>query len=94
MNNLFTYAFTLAGHEHYANDDLEEALQCYRNAIRVDSRHYNAWYGLGTVYYRQEKYELAEYHFRRALQINPRSSVLYCYLGMVSMNANISSHPF
>ena len=55
---------------------------CYRNALRLDSRHYNAWYGLGTVYYRQEKYELSEYHFRHALSINSRSSVLFCYLGM------------
>ena len=32
--------------------------------------------------YRQEKYDLAEYHFRRALAINPRNSVLLCYVGM------------
>jgi anaphase-promoting complex subunit 3 len=35
------------------------------------------------IYYRQERYELAEYHFRRALAINPSSSVLHCYVGMV-----------
>ncbi|GBG58701.1 hypothetical protein CBR_g102 [Chara braunii] len=78
----FTYAHTLCGHEYVAIEDFEEGLHCYRNAIRIDSRHYNAWYGLGTIYYRQEKYELAEYHFRRALAINHSSSVLYCYLGM------------
>ena len=44
-------------------------------------------YGLGTIYYRQEKYDLAQYHFQRALSINPASSVLYCYLGMV-LHAN------
>jgi Flp pilus assembly protein TadD len=37
---------------------------------------------MGHIYYRQEKYGMAEYHFRRALQINERSSVLRCYLGM------------
>lgn len=31
---------------------------------------------------RQEKYKLAETHFIKALDVNPRSSVLYCYLGM------------
>jgi tetratricopeptide (TPR) repeat protein len=82
MSPLFTYAYTLAGHEHFANDDLDEALECYRHAIRIDPRHYNAWYGLGTVYFRQEKFELAEYHFSRALSINDKSSVLYCYCGM------------
>ena len=39
-------------------------------------------FGMGHIYYRQEKYGMAEYHFRRALGINPRSSVLRCYLGM------------
>lgn len=78
----FTYAYTLAGHEHLSIDDFEAALTAFRNAIRLDARHYNAWYGLGTIYYQQEKFELAEVHFRRALAIHPRSSVLHCYLGM------------
>ena len=78
----FTYAHTLCGHEYFANEDFDKGLSCYRTAIAVDPLHYNAWYGLGTIYFRQEKYELAEIHFRRALDINPRSSVLSCYLGM------------
>eukprot|EP01090_Pellita_catalonica_P021300 TRINITY_DN7937_c0_g1_i2.p1 TRINITY_DN7937_c0_g1~~TRINITY_DN7937_c0_g1_i2.p1 ORF type:complete len:196 (+),score=36.66 TRINITY_DN7937_c0_g1_i2:108-695(+) len=83
MDEGFAYAYTLSGHEYVASDDLEKALICFRNAIRMDDRHYNAWYGLGLVYYRQEKFSMAEYHFRRALQINGVSSVLYCYMGMV-----------
>ena len=47
-------------------------------------------YGLGTIYLKQEKYQLAEYHFRRALEINPRNSVLHCYRGM----ALLSNHMF
>eukprot|EP00962_Isochrysis_galbana_P054485 scaffold26051_cov82-Isochrysis_galbana.AAC.2 len=37
----------------------------YRTAIRHDERHYNAWYGLGNVYFRQEKFDFAEHHFRK-----------------------------
>ena len=37
----------------------------------------------GTIYLRQERIELAEYHFKRAIAINPTSSVLQTYLGMV-----------
>jgi len=48
-------------------------------------------YGLGAIYYRQEKYELAEYHFDRALCHNPTSSVLHCYLGM-TLHANQKCH--
>ncbi len=39
----FAYAYTLSGHEYVANDDLDKALLSFRTAIRVDSRHYNAW---------------------------------------------------
>ncbi len=77
----FTYAYTLAGHEHFAGEDWDAAVADYRVALGVDMRHYNAWYGLGAVLMRQEKYELAEYHFRRALEIHPRSSVLHCCQG-------------
>ena len=65
-----------------ALEDYENSVKFYRCALQVDERHYNAWYGLGVVYLRQEKFEFAEHHFRRAFQINPRSSVLMCYLGM------------
>ena len=37
------YAYTLAGHEYFANEDFEKGISCYRNAIRIDPRHYNAW---------------------------------------------------
>lgn len=78
----FTYSHTLSGHEYVANEDFDKAVACYRDAICVDERHYNAWYGLGAIYYRQEKYDLAEYHFKKAISINPQSSVLLCHLGM------------
>ena len=87
-----------------AVDNLQAALSSFRTALRIDARHYNAWfallpslppfpavtwhshtrYGLGMVYYRQEKYPLAEYHFRKALAINPHSSILHCYVGVVA----------
>jgi tetratricopeptide (TPR) repeat protein len=39
-------------------------------------------YGIGQIYYRQEKYEMAINNFRHALNINASSAVLMCYLGM------------
>jgi len=82
LNPSFTYSHTLSGYEYMANEDFEKAVACFRNAIRSDDRHYNAWYGIGAIYHRQEKYDLAEYHFHRAVAINPQSSVLRCNLGM------------
>lgn len=78
----FTYAHTLCGHEQVNNEDLEQAVASFRQALLSNDRHYNAWYGLGSIFFRQERVELATYHFRRAMQINPASSVLHCYLAM------------
>ncbi|RXN00282.1 Cell division cycle protein 27-like [Acipenser ruthenus] len=83
----FAYSYTLLGHEFVLTEELEKALACFRNAIRVNSRHYNAWYGLGMIYYKQEKFNLAEIHFKKALDINPQSSVLLCHFGMKSEHA-------
>ena len=86
IDPFFTYAYTLCGHEHVNNEDMEKAITSFRTAVLCNERHYNAWYGLGSIYYRQERFEMSEYHFRRARSINPRSSVLDCYLGM-ALNA-------
>lgn len=41
-------------------------------------------FGLGRVYQKTGRLKLAEYHFRRALAINPSNIVLYCCVGTVS----------
>lgn len=81
LNPRFTYAHTLCRHEYMALDDFENGIRSYQNALQIDARHYNAWYGLGMIYLRQEKYEFSEHHFRKAFQINPHSSVIMSYLG-------------
>lgn len=84
VDPLYAYAYTLLGHEYVTTEELDKAMDCFRNAMRVDQRHYNAWYGIGMVYYKQEKFTLAEVHFRRALAISPQNSVLLCHIGVVS----------
>ncbi|EIE23188.1 TPR-like protein [Coccomyxa subellipsoidea C-169] len=82
LDPAFPYAYTLCGHEYFANEDFDRAKACYENAIRLDRRHYNAWYGIGQIEYRQEKFEMAAFNFKFALNLNGRSSVLRCNLGM------------
>jgi tetratricopeptide (TPR) repeat protein len=67
---------------------------CFRLGPRrlASADHVVGRYGLGTIYYRQEKYELAEYHFTRALSINRQSSVLHCYLGEATRRC-LHRHP-
>ncbi len=80
----FAYAFTLQGHEHVANEEFDKAMAAYRNAISADNRHYNGWYGLGNVYERLGKYEVAEKHYRAASQINPNNAMILVRIGLVS----------
>ncbi|EOA33148.1 hypothetical protein CARUB_v10016489mg [Capsella rubella] len=82
LNERFTYAHTLCGHEFAALEEYEDAERCYRRALSIDTRHYNAWYGLGMTYLHQEKFEFAQHQFQLALKINPRSSVIMCYNGI------------
>lgn len=91
LDPFFTYAHTLSGYEYMAIEDFHQAIHSFRTALAIDEGHYNAWYGLGSIYHRQEKYDLAEYHFGRAVQLHPTSSVLRCNLGM-AQNAN--NNPF
>ncbi|KAJ7632461.1 hypothetical protein FB45DRAFT_912493 [Roridomyces roridus] len=70
MDPCCAYAYTLSGHESI-DEDLEKAINFFQSALRADPRHYNAWYGLGTCYLRQSKVRLAEYHYRKSLEIHP-----------------------
>lgn len=81
LNPAFAYAFTLQGHEHVTNEEYDKALTAYRLSITADSRHYNAWYGLGRVYEKLGNYDKAFDHFTKASKINPTNAVLICCMG-------------
>ena len=42
-------------------------------------------YGLGMVYYRTNMIDLAQWHFRKAIDTNPSNAVLICCEGMVGV---------
>ncbi|EKM83048.1 hypothetical protein AGABI1DRAFT_111570 [Agaricus bisporus var. burnettii JB137-S8] len=81
LDSTCAYAYTLSGHESI-DEDLDKAINFFQSALRTDPRHYNAWYGLGTCYLRMSKVRLAEYHYRKALEIHSRSAVLMGCVGM------------
>ncbi|KAJ9094314.1 hypothetical protein QFC19_007999 [Naganishia cerealis] len=77
------YTYTLAAYEALEMDEYDRAIAHYQLGIRADIRHYHAWFGLGRVYQKMGKTRYAEYHFRRALEINPSNVVLYCCVGTI-----------
>ncbi|KAG7195256.1 anaphase-promoting complex subunit cdc27 [Scheffersomyces spartinae] len=79
----FVYAYTLRGHEYFGNDNYEMALENFRISLLYDARHYNALYGIGMVYINLGEYTKADYHFRKAVAINPINVILICCVGMI-----------
>jgi anaphase-promoting complex subunit 3 len=82
----FAYAFTLQGHEHVTNEEFDKAMIAFRGAISADTRHYNGWYGLGSVYERMGKFDVAEKHYREAARINPNNAMILVRIGVVSQS--------
>ncbi|CRK97337.1 CLUMA_CG010730, isoform A [Clunio marinus] len=88
----FPYSYTLLGHELVVTEELEKALGCYRKAILKDPRHYNAWFGIGTIYSKQERFQLAEIHYRHALKINRKNSVILVHIGVMQFYLHKPEH--
>ncbi|KAI5968806.1 CDC27 [Candida margitis] len=91
LNDKFTYAYTLKGHEFFANDNYEMAMESFRISLLLDPRHFNALYGIGMIYMNLGEYQKADYHFRKAISINPINIILICCVGMVLEKLNKKS---
>jgi anaphase-promoting complex subunit 3 len=85
LDSKFAYAFTLQGHEHIQSEEYDKATLAYRCAVSADNTHYNGWYGLGCVYEKLGKHEVAEQHYRAAFQFNPTNPLLAVRIGSVSL---------
>ena len=82
LNPQNPYAHSLCGHEHVYNEDFTKAKRAFEQALNYDVRHYSAWWGLGNICYKQEKYDKAAENFHKALGINSKNPVLYSFMGM------------
>ena len=54
----------------------------------MDPYNYNSWYGMGMIYYKQERFSEAQVYYKKALKLNPCNSVLLCHLGVVQSALN------
>ncbi|KAG6841674.1 hypothetical protein C0991_008312 [Blastosporella zonata] len=78
MDPTCAYAYTLSGHESI-DEDLDKAINFFQWRdidVAIDR------YGLGTCYLRMSKLRLAEYHYRKAVEIHPKNAVLLGCVGM------------
>jgi predicted TPR repeat methyltransferase len=72
------------GDEHLKHDELENAAQCYRQAISLDPDYVDAHIGLGFVLVEQKQHIEAESHLEHALSIDPAVADAHYLLGRAS----------
>lgn len=82
LNKYFSYSYILCGYEYIISEDLDNAILFFRLSLLTNSNYANAWYGLGIIFYRQNRYELSEFYFKKSKKLNHKSSVLDCFLSM------------
>ncbi len=78
-------AFKKRGNAYLANGELENAAQCYQQAIEVYPDYADAHLNLGFVLKEQKLYEKASHALRRAILLNSTLEDAYYFLGEVSL---------
>ncbi len=59
----------------------DQAIQAYREALRIQPEHANAWYNLGIAYNHLKQYDQAIQAYREALRIQPEDASAWYNLG-------------
>ncbi|MFC1727424.1 tetratricopeptide repeat protein [Patescibacteria group bacterium] len=68
----------------YAEEEkIEEAIDEYLRSLKNDPNLYKSHYDLGILYFNQENLERAEFHFRQAIRIFPKSAAGHYNLAQV-----------
>jgi len=60
---------------------IEKAIEAYNRAVELNPSAAGALVNLGTIYYRQRKYEAAEQHYQRAIEVDSNYPLAHYNLG-------------
>ena len=66
----FVFVYTLLGHEYLCIEDLSYVKKSFWTTAIIKPRDYNAHFGQGVIYLREENFLMAELHFNKAYLIN------------------------
>lgn len=73
----YAYAHVVAGYAHYYADDLDNALDRFRQAIGIDTLCFNAYLAMGSVLCDAGDFAGAEAAYSRAAQLRPHVPKVY-----------------
>src|SRR5439155_20167775 len=69
------------------HERLEEAVQLYREAVRLRPAWKEGWWYLGTMFYDQDRYEEARVALRRFTVLDPKVAAGWAFLGLCEYEA-------
>src|SRR5215467_3716993 len=64
------------------HERLDEAVQRYREAVRLRPDWKEGWWYLGTIFYDQDRYDEARVALRRFTVLDPKVSAAWAFLGL------------
>jgi tetratricopeptide (TPR) repeat protein len=70
-----------AGHAHYKAGKYQEALEAYKDSIRMNPNNQDAFNGIGQCYAHLESWDQATGAYKLALRINPDNANVHCNMG-------------
>ncbi|PWN28482.1 hypothetical protein BDZ90DRAFT_231468 [Jaminaea rosea] len=79
----YAYSYTLAGHECLTLNQPLKALRYFRQAAKLEKRHWNGWSGIGTVLSLEGKWSDARFALSRACSLNGSNAGLHEVLAVV-----------
>ena len=57
--------------------NMNDAVRCYKESLKLDPRDFSVYNNLGTVYESQQNHREAEKAYRKAIQLNPKFALAY-----------------
>lgn len=77
------HAYSNLGHEYHDCEEYKEANLAFRQALRIDTRHYIAWVGLGRVQERLGAPQRALRYYLTAQKVNPDNAAVLTNIARV-----------
>jgi anaphase-promoting complex subunit 8 len=71
------------GHEYVEWKQTAQAMDAYRQAVKVAPTDYRAWYGLGQTYEFLSMYLYALFYYKQASNFRPNDARMWCSIGQV-----------
>ena len=78
----------LLGNSYYEIEDFENAIESYKNAIKINPTNENYFLRLAIVYSKNKNYDKAILILKKLVQINPKNGYAFSMLGFIYSSLN------